>query len=945
MKIRKLFKIFILVLIVLGALNFNDSKLHADGSWSSYGRLAYVSYQTSSTADSDIIVWDADTDWENGRKYVVRLNDVDQMDECNEEMPALSQNGYWLAFATDCDYYGHNPDFKWWIGIVNLENPEEWYPITIGSEKVNSFNSMNPTWDPTGGKLAFDSDIRGERNIFFVSVYDQIEASAAGKLAEWQAITDQESWDPSWGPDGAVLAVMTPEGAGKVWADEGDSISIISQHSGHESDHAGSPIVIRGNFGKSKTEGSKIINNWRIPGLLQSDGQINCDPRAEFFAYHTDGHVSGDGDHDFDDGTSKIIVTCEHNLDKETPKHVTEDREFATYQSNRGGTGCCIALFPEVSPDGKGMAYLQDNGQIMVTIYNGDQDSSAPFSNDNNVRIDNISYVKDSSPLSWSRYETPLPSSSSGEIEIGVGALGLKVDVGGGVNEIFKQEDSLEEQYDRQIQLEIKRINSYIAELEYVKESNLKMLNFEIESWMQNYENNNSKTSQRIDDTKYQWEFNLTDLKSQRDFDIGYFEEDYQYNLINMQDNFELWKINEYQRQLDDQEANQQREISETEFYRAEVTGRTEYDYAINKDDIARRWDQELVNNDNWYNQEIGHAQRDGDQEYVNYLFKEKERAKQDILFTKENDLDNSYNEYQNNIWNNQNNWEFEDSDRKSRFAQNKAQLIQSLESETQRKENDIQSYITNMDFERESRLEGWNYNIENYEMQMDAAIEDAVRQVEYEIQSQQLDLERMQMQWDLRKEQITADYDNQLRDFENQIEQVIFQAEIEKQRLSMDQAQLETEMMQMQNELSSRQSDADRFYENAMNDLNEESTFRLEELENNKQSEGWSDEVYQERLSEFDQWFFQRQFEIQSQYDDMLRNIDFDQRQYENLQTVIDTNEVYQDGERGFFGNPLPGSVRQGGIIDNLSDPGNLAMIGIIVTVAATLLQLARGK
>ena len=38
-------------------------------------------------------------------------------------------------------------------------------------------------------------------------------------------------------------------------------------------------------------------------------------------------------------------------------------------------------------------------------------------------------------------------------------------------------------------------------------------------------------------------------------------------------------------------------------------------------------------------------------------------------------------------------------------------------------------------------------------------------------------------------------------------------------------------------------------------------------------------------------------------------------------------------------------GTVRQGGFTDDLSDPGNLAMIGIIVTVGTTLLQLARGK
>jgi hypothetical protein len=216
---------------------------------------------------------------------------------------------------------------------------------------------------------------------------------------------------------------------------------------------------------------------------------------------------------------------------------------------------------------------------------------------------------------------------------------------------------------------------------------------------------------------------------------------------------------------------------------------------------------------------------------------------------------------------------------------------------------------------------------------------------IEYGNQQMNMELERREMQWDLKKQQIQLDYENQFMDYQRQIDEVTYRAEIEKQRLSMDQAQLETEMIQMQNDLNSRQNDVNNFYDSSMSDLENESNYRLDEIERRKADEGWSDERYQQELSNFDKWYFERQYEIQSEYDNSQRDIEFDQRQYENFSTVVETNELYQDGERGFFGNPMPGTIRQGGITDNLSDPGTLAMIGIVVTVGTTFLQLFRGK
>ena len=146
MFIKKFSKLFVLALIVISTFSLSDSNVDASGSWSSYGRLAYVSFDESSTPDRDIVVWDADTDWENGRKFLVRLDGILDQGECNQRDPSLSPNGKWLAFATDCDFYGYNPNFKYWIAAINLEDTSEWYPMTIGREKNSNFNSRNPTW-------------------------------------------------------------------------------------------------------------------------------------------------------------------------------------------------------------------------------------------------------------------------------------------------------------------------------------------------------------------------------------------------------------------------------------------------------------------------------------------------------------------------------------------------------------------------------------------------------------------------------------------------------------------------------------------------------------------------------------------------------------------------------------------------------------------------------
>jgi len=888
---------------------FINSSISADGTeedWSAFGRIAY---EIENGSDKDIVVWDADTDWENGRKWTVRLDGIEDMDECNVIQPSLSKDGRWLAFSTDCDIYGQNPNFQYWIGIVNLENTSEWYPITAGSSQIIDFHANNPSWDPAGSKIAFDSDILkdGKRRIFTIDVYDQIDASASGKISSINQLTQKEAKDPNYGPDGDFMAALTPNGINRVWSD--GNASLMSKHSFHESDNVGGGIVVRGNYGKNKFFGEDIVEYW---------GMLECDPRAEVFAYHTDGRIKDDGEDDVDDGSSKIIVSCEHGIDENTPTNITSRDDYSTYVSHRGNTGCCIGYFPEISPDGRGLAYINESGQIMAKAFWGGKDLSyqnGHFADNSDVGIGNFS--KEYSPISWSAYSIGLDGSEG--LEIGVGAIELKLDVGGGVNDIFRQEDSLEDQFDRQVQLEIDRINSYITELEFQRESNLKMLQFDIDAYMQGHNSYIQQEESRVAEVEYRWEFEINDLQNLLAFELEYFDEQTEFELFNIQNMTQSdssWRIQELELQY-------QRDIEDAKMFHQEEYQRFEFDYQIRVGDI-----------DNYYNGEIARAQSDGDNEFVEFLMQEKQREK-----------DDAFNEYQFRIFDQQ---AYETQDLQNRefdFQNQKANLERDIAREIQNRESNLINYTNQRALEREDLIARFQFDIESREMQRDQDVEMVRQQVEFALQQFNFNLEREEMNWDLRRQQIQSDYENQLRDFQNQIEQVKFQAEVDKERLSMDKEQFEAEMMQLEREIQSRQSDADNFYNDSLAELTIEADMRLQELENRRVDENWSDERYQQELAEYDKWYSDRTYEIQSNYDSSMREIDFDQRQYQNFQTVVESNELYQEGERGFFGNPIPGTVRQGGFTDDLSDPGNLAMIGIIVTVGTTLLQLARGK
>ena len=471
------------------------------------------------------------------------------------------------------------------------------------------------------------------------------------------------------------------------------------------------------------------------------------------------------------------------------------------------------------------------------------------------------------------------------------------------------------------------------------------MLELDIENYMQQHNQNMDMNNRAIEDVKYQWEFQLKDLETRHQYELTDFDEMTQYNLNLKKEDLENWQTFEYQRQLDEIEQNRLREIEQTRTWYTNELQSIDREYQNRTREINNRWDDYLVYLDGYWNEIIQENIRDGDQEAIDYHNKRKARDQQDTETTRQRELEDAFNENQRSIWDLEDEKTFQDADTENRFARDKENTTKALANEKAIREQEIATSISNTERERSSLLERHKFEVEDYNLRAESSLQDVEMNIEFGNQQMAMELERREMQWDLRRQQIQVDYENQLMDYQNQKEQVKFQAELEKQRLSMDQAKLEAEMMQMQTDLTARQSETDRFYDESLMNLENESSTRLEELERRKSEQNLSEEEYQEMLSDYDRWYLERQYEIDSEYDQRLRELEFDQRQYQNMQTVIDNNELYQEGERGFFGNPIAGTVRQGGVTDNLSDPGTLAMIGIVVTVGTTFLQLFRGK
>lgn len=957
--------IFLVSLAITFGLVTNDevSADYHENLWS-YGRIAWVAQGPN--GDSDIMVWDANTEWEAGSKHKVHIKECGE--ESDEIHPALSNNGKFIAFATNCATSEIDSNGHWWIAVYDLESPDhEWHPITVPTGSTGlGHNSLNPTWNPSDSKLAFDSDVDDPRKIYFVDVWDAISRTEAGENPDFHALTEVESWDPDWAPDGNVMALMTPKGPAKLFTDNA-VLRPLAGHSGSKSDNNFSPIAISKKFGDLQEPATG--HHWNFEGLIEDSpnvnelreaGLVNCDPRAAVFAYSTDG--SAEERHQ-DNGDPKIVVTCQRGMDPGTPEHVTSNAQFGNFLSG-AGNGMLNGSYPVISPDRTSIAFLSmeaatgDRKEIVVLRYEGYDWHMEGFGSDDPNIYNSFGGgpkvwmnqprppgTKLTSPFSWSHYHNPLAESDS-SLALEVGAIGLSVDVGGGVNQIFGSQETMGDQYDKQIQLEINRINSYRKELDFWLESELQRLQFDKDQWEANNVSRVEEENQRrIEETKRGWESGISDNKRQMEYELKRYDEDSKYALQEREQNLENFLNNDRPQRIEEMEQSQAWQIQDADRRRENDKAELVRWRDENISNSQRYWKEETDYIKMYYQDLINDAIHRDDQSAVNDHMRERDHNIEDYEEYLQNELNGHNFSYDDELTNRQRNWAREDQDRVRDFESEKQNVMQDLDRIEEGFQREIDNYLEEQARNRESMRSQYEMNILNQQEQAAMEIESAEAEARNRLEMLELERERMQAQWQMKEDQLYFEYESQQADFDRQVDEVMFNAEMDKQRFEMDQEQMEMEMQMMQDEISSREQDTDFMFNNNMESLRRDAEERMHEIERRKQEEGWSEEEYSNALAQYDEWYFNREFEIQSEYDQDMRDIQFDQRQYENFQSVVEQNEIYDDGARGFFGNPVAGSIRQGGFEENLEDPGFLAMVGIIITVGTTLFQVVRGK
>jgi Tol biopolymer transport system component/formylglycine-generating enzyme required for sulfatase activity len=164
--------------------------------------------------------WDIYTMWENGSD-ITRL----ATPASNESEPRLSPNGHRVAFESDID-----GDYEIWL--EDAYQLSEWQQLTN-----NKANDWHPSWSPDGRKLAFTSDRDGNLDIYVMND----DGTGVVRLTTDPAHDD----DPIWSADGQrIIFYSNRSGDGDLYemnAADGSQVKPLVQGPGYDGQPAISP--------------------------------------------------------------------------------------------------------------------------------------------------------------------------------------------------------------------------------------------------------------------------------------------------------------------------------------------------------------------------------------------------------------------------------------------------------------------------------------------------------------------------------------------------------------------------------------------------------------------------------------------------------------------------------------------------------------------------------
>ena len=183
-----------------------------DGTW-----LAFVSTRNDPYDDRD--VYRMDVDGTNQKQLTFVDPEGETPARVSDEQPSISPDGTKIAFASNTHYDDPNNGSyhvdQLDIYVMDAADGGNVERLTFDAEYAYPLEkrSQNPVWSPDGTRIAYESTVSGNSEIWVMN------ADGTGEPVN---VSNHESWDsdPAWSPDGTQITFMSRRVAGQedIWA-------------------------------------------------------------------------------------------------------------------------------------------------------------------------------------------------------------------------------------------------------------------------------------------------------------------------------------------------------------------------------------------------------------------------------------------------------------------------------------------------------------------------------------------------------------------------------------------------------------------------------------------------------------------------------------------------------------------------------------------------------
>src|SRR3712207_3662277 len=182
-----------------------------DGTW-----LAFVSTRNDPYDDRD--VYRIDVDGTNQKQLTFVDPEGETPARVSDEQPSISPDGTKTAFASNTHYDDPNSGSyhvdQLDIYVMDAADGGNVERLTFDAEYAYPLErrSQNPAWSPDGTRIAYESTVSGNSEIWVMN---------ADGTREPVNVSNHESWDsdPAWSPDGTQITFMSRRSAGQedIW--------------------------------------------------------------------------------------------------------------------------------------------------------------------------------------------------------------------------------------------------------------------------------------------------------------------------------------------------------------------------------------------------------------------------------------------------------------------------------------------------------------------------------------------------------------------------------------------------------------------------------------------------------------------------------------------------------------------------------------------------------